>query len=86
MYVFPSWDELLRWARKVAFDFDFVIVILISDTSNFQRGRKTYLLLDCKRRGKYKRYKKDLQVIESGSRKCDCPFKLQGKLLKCGEE
>jgi len=33
---------------------------------------------------KYRSYKKDLELTESESRKCDCPFKL-GKLMKGGK-
>ncbi|XP_068503635.1 protein FAR1-RELATED SEQUENCE 5-like, partial [Phaseolus vulgaris] len=78
-------DELLKWVSKVAFHFGFVIVILRSDTSTGQRGRKTFVLLGCERGGKYRRYKKDLQVTESGTRKCGCPFRLRGYPVKSGE-
>jgi len=60
-------------------------VILRSDTSTGQRGRKTFVLLGCERGDKYIRHKKKLQVTESGSNKCDCPFRLQGYLIKSGE-
>jgi len=53
------------------------LFILRPDIANGQRGRKTYVLLGCEREGKYRRYKKDLDVTESGSRKCDCPFRLR---------
>ncbi|XP_068504159.1 protein FAR-RED IMPAIRED RESPONSE 1-like [Phaseolus vulgaris] len=76
--IFRTRDELLKWVRKVAFHFGFVIVILRSDTSTGQRGRKTFVLLGCERGGKYRRYKKDLKVTESGTRKCGCPFRLRG--------
>ena len=45
-------------------------MILRSDTSTGQRRRKTFVLLGCERGDKYIRYKKDLQVTESGTRKC----------------
>jgi len=73
------------WVRKVAFHFDFVIVILRLDTSIGQQGRKTFVLLGCETGGKYKRYKKNLQVTESRTRKCGCPFRLRGYLVKSGE-
>ena len=85
MQVFVSWDELLKWARMTAYGFGFVIVILRSDTVNGQRGRKTYVFLGCKRGDKYRRYKKDLDVSESGNRKCDCPFRLRGRPMNDGE-
>ncbi|XP_068492226.1 PKS-NRPS hybrid synthetase cheA-like [Phaseolus vulgaris] len=83
--VFRTRDELLKWVRKVAFHFGFVIVILRSDTSTGQQGRKTFVLLGCERGGKYRRYKKDLQVTESKTRKCGCPFRLRGYPVKSGE-
>ncbi|XP_068486516.1 protein FAR-RED IMPAIRED RESPONSE 1-like [Phaseolus vulgaris] len=83
--VFCTRDELLKWVRKIVFHFGFVIVILRSDTSIGQRGRKTFVLLGCERGGKYIRYKKDLQVTESGIRKCGCPFRLRGYPVKSGE-
>ena len=73
------------WIRKVAFHFGFVIMIMRSDTSTGQRGMKTFVWWGCERGGKYKRYKKDLLVTESGSRKCDCHFKLLGYPVKSGE-
>ena len=60
-------------------------MILRSDTSTSQRGRKTFVLLGCERGGQYRRYKKDLQVTESGTRKCGCPFRLRGYPIKSGE-
>jgi len=73
------------WVRKLAFHFGFVIVILRSDTSTGQQERKTFVLLGCDREGKYRRFKKNLQVTESGTRKCDCPFRLRGYSVKSGE-
>jgi len=45
----------------------------------------TYVLLGCERGGKYKRYKKDVDISRTESRKCECPFKLRGKLVKGGQ-
>ncbi|XP_068483428.1 uncharacterized protein [Phaseolus vulgaris] len=83
--VFCTRDELLKWVGKVGFDIGFCIVILRSDTSTGQRGRKTFVLLGCERGGQYRRYKKNLQVTESGIRKCGCPFRLRGYPVKSGE-
>jgi len=55
--VFAFRDDLLKWARKIAYNFGFVIVTLTSDITNGQRGRKTYVLLGCDTGGKYRRYK-----------------------------
>jgi len=39
--VFASRDDFLKWARKITYDFRFVIIILRSNTANRQRERKT---------------------------------------------
>ncbi|XP_068498010.1 PKS-NRPS hybrid synthetase cheA-like [Phaseolus vulgaris] len=83
--VFRDRDELLEWARSVGYSYGFVIVILRSDTWMGQRGRMTYVLLGCERGGKYRQYKKEVDVSRTGSRKCECPFKLQGKPVKGGQ-
>lgn len=63
--------------EKLCMIFDFVIIILRSNTLNGQRRKKVYVLLSCERKDKYMRYKKYLQVIESESRKCDYPIILR---------
>ncbi|XP_068501365.1 protein FAR1-RELATED SEQUENCE 6-like [Phaseolus vulgaris] len=83
--VFRDRDELLDWARSVGYSYGFVIVILRSDTWTGQRGRMTYVLLGCERGGKYRRYKKEVDVSQTGSRKCECPFRLRGKPVKGGQ-
>jgi len=45
----------------------------------------TYILLGCERGGKYKRYKKDVDISRTGSRKCEYPFRLRGKPVKGGQ-
>jgi len=47
--------------------------------------QSTYILLGCERGRKYKKYKVDLQHSITGTRKCDCPFKLRGKLVGSGK-
>ena len=44
-----------------------------------------YVLLSCERGGKYRKYKKEVNISRTGSRKCDCPFRLRGKLVKGGQ-
>jgi len=83
--VFGTRDELLEWVRKVAFRLGFVAVILRSDIATGAQGRKTYVLLGCERSGKYRKYKTDLEVSITGTRKCDCQFRLRGKPIKGGE-
>jgi len=59
----------LKWARRSAYEFGFVIVILRFDTTDGQQGRKTHVFLGCERGDKYRRYKNDLQITKSGIRK-----------------
>ena len=62
-----------------------LLVIWRSDTTNGQPGRNTFVFLGCERGGKYRQYKKDPKMA-TGTRKCDCPFRLRGRPLKNGEE
>jgi len=83
--LFRSRDGLLQWVRKVAFGLGFVVVIFRSDKATGAQGRKTFVLLGCERSGKYRKYRSDLEVTITGTRKCDCPFRLRGKPIKGGE-
>ena len=56
----------MKWAKRNAYEFGFVIVILRSNTTNGQRGRKMYVLLGCERGGKYRRYKYKLLKVVLG--------------------
>lgn len=62
-------------------------MILRSNTTNGQQGKKTCVLLGYERgeKGKYKQYMNDLELIVCGSTKCECPFRLREKLVKYGE-
>jgi len=40
---------------------------------------ETFVLLGCERSGKYRKYRNDLEVTFTGTRKCNCPFRLRGK-------
>ncbi|KAL2323773.1 hypothetical protein Fmac_028152 [Flemingia macrophylla] len=84
--VFPSRDALLNWARDVAKENGFVLIILRSETSTKCNKRKTFVILGCDRSGKYRRpHKNAISRKMNGSRKCDCPFRLRGKALKKSE-
>jgi len=83
--VFGTRDELFKWICKVTFRLCFVVVILRSDKATRAQGRNTYVLLGCERSGKYRKYITDLEVSTTGTRKCDCSFRLHGKLIKDGE-
>ena len=43
------------------------------------------MLLGCERGRKYRKYKSDLQPSITGTRKCECPFKLRGKPVSNGD-
>jgi len=83
--VFGTQDELLQWVRKIVFGLSFVVVILRSDKATGAQGRKTYVLLGCERSGKYRKYSTNLAGSITGTRKCDCPYRLRGKPIKSGE-
>ena len=72
--------------RLVAFQLDFVIVILQSNTYTGKKGRRTYVLLGCERNGKYRTYKKDYARIISETRKCGCPFRFKGEFVNNGDD
>ena len=79
--IFLTCEDLIKWVRGVAFDLGFVVIILRSDKYNGQPGRKTCVLLGCKRGRKYRKYKSEVEPSLSVTRKCECPFKLRGKLI-----
>ena len=58
--MFATRDDILHWARSVAYDIGFMAVIMRSDTHTGNRGRTSCVLIDCERSRKYKAYKKDL--------------------------
>ena len=61
--IFAMRDDLLEWVRWIAFGFDCVVVTLISNKTNEQSGKKTYVLLKYEMSGKYRKYKSDLQQL-----------------------
>ncbi|KAL5123971.1 Protein FAR1-RELATED SEQUENCE 5 [Glycine soja] len=75
--VFECREDVLRWARSVARENGFVVVILRSDTNTGSRGRTKFVLIGCERSGEYRR--------DFRTRKCGCPFKLRCKLVVGGE-
>ncbi|KAH1247191.1 hypothetical protein GmHk_06G017138 [Glycine max] len=83
--VFVTHDDVLHWARSVAYDIGFVVVIMRSNTDTGIRGRISFVLIDCERSEKYKARKKDLLRTVIDGRKCRCLFKLREKLVVGGE-
>jgi len=61
----------------VVFRIGFVVFILRFDKENEQQEMKTYVLLGCEKGGEHVKYRNDLEVIVTSTRKYDCPFKLQ---------
>ena len=68
---------MIKWARDVGKDNGFVIVILRSDSGS--HGVKAVVLLGCERSGKFKPYNKPYKQLTTGTKKCDCPFRLKGR-------
>ncbi|KAL5161972.1 putative protein FAR1-RELATED SEQUENCE 10 [Glycine soja] len=72
-------DDVLQWARTVAHENGFVVVIMRYDTDTGSRGRSSFVLIGCERSGMYKCRNKEFVRKDTGSRKCGCPFRLHGK-------
>ncbi|KAL5146400.1 Protein FAR1-RELATED SEQUENCE 5 [Glycine soja] len=83
--VFATRDDVLQWARTVVHENGFVAVIMRSDTETGSRGRSSFVLIGCERSGTYKCRNKEFVRKDTGSRKCDCPFRLRGKPVHGGE-
>ncbi|KAH1233431.1 Protein FAR1-RELATED SEQUENCE 5 [Glycine max] len=83
--VFATRDDVLQWARTVAHENGFVAVIMRSDTETGSRGRSSFVLIGCERSGTYKCRNKEFVRKDTGSRKCDCPFRLRGKPVHGGK-
>ncbi|KAL5170185.1 putative protein phosphatase 2C 1 [Glycine soja] len=77
-HVFGTRDDVLQWARTVAHENGFVVVIMRFDTETSSRGRSSFVLIGCERSGAYK-------CKNTGSRKCGCPFRLRGKPVHGGK-
>jgi hypothetical protein len=69
-------DELIEWARKIAVQLKFVIIVGKSDFGGDKR--KPYFKLVCERSGTYVSKGKKLKTEKTGTRKCQCPFRLRG--------
>ncbi|KAH1212662.1 hypothetical protein GmHk_14G040804 [Glycine max] len=71
--VFVTHDDVLHWARSLAYDIGFVVVIMRLATNTGKRGMTSYVLIGYEKSGKY------------SSRKCGCSFKLRVKPVLGGE-
>ncbi|XP_057452011.1 protein FAR1-RELATED SEQUENCE 6-like [Lotus japonicus] len=79
--VFATREELLDWAKNVGKQHGFVIIIRRSDCGSKGRGSKgrQVATLVCELSGKYKQYKPVLVRKGTGTKKCDCPFRLKAR-------
>ncbi|XP_057418888.1 protein FAR1-RELATED SEQUENCE 6-like [Lotus japonicus] len=79
--VFATREELLDWAKNVGKQHGFVIIIRRSDCGSKGRGSKgrQVATLVCEMSGKYKPYKPVLVRKGTGTKKCDCPFRLKAR-------
>ncbi|KAH1204045.1 hypothetical protein GmHk_17G050109 [Glycine max] len=80
-HVFTIRDVVLHWARFVAYEIGFVVMIMRSDTNTNIRGRTSFVLIGCEINGQYRFRKQDFVKRDIDSRKCGCPFKFHGKLV-----
>ena len=83
--MFATCDDVLHWACSVAYDISFMAMIMRSNTDTGKRGRTSYVLISCERRGKYRACNKDLVQTVTNCKKCGYPFKLRAKPVLGGE-
>ena len=83
--MFESREDVLRWARSVAHENGFVVVIIRSDTNTCSRGRTSFVLIGCERSNEYRCRKKKFVRRDTDTWKCGCPFKLHGKPIVGGQ-
>jgi hypothetical protein len=69
-------DELIEWARSIAVQLKFAIIIRNSDYGGDKR--KPYFKLECERGGSYVSKSKKLKTDKTRMRKCQYPFRLRG--------
>ena len=77
--MFATWDDVLHWARSVAYEIVFVVVIMRLDTNAGMRGMTSFVLIGSERSGQYRSRKKNFVRRDTSGRKCGCLFKLRGK-------
>ncbi|KAH1232949.1 hypothetical protein GmHk_09G025498 [Glycine max] len=83
--VFATRDDVLQWARLVAYEIGFVAVIMRSNTNTSMRGMTSVVLIGFERSGQHRSRKKDFVRIDTCSRKCGCSFKFHGKPVVGGQ-
>lgn len=72
-------DQMLQWICMKAFKYGFSVVIGRSDNGSDRIC--DFLTMMCKRSGKYRNPLQNFKSDDTGSRKCECPFKVYGYML-----
>lgn len=72
-------DHILQWIHTDASKMEFGVVIGRSD--NGLDKRCAFVTMTCERSGKYIPPLQNFKRDDTGSRKCECPFKLCGYML-----
>ena len=75
--MFATCDDVLNWARAVTYEIGFVAAIMRLDTNIGIREKTSFVLIGYEMSGQYRSSKKDFVRRDTGSRKCECPFKLR---------
>lgn len=76
---FESCDEILQWIRMEASKVGFGVFIKRSD--NGLERRYNFVTMTCETSGKYITLIWNFKRDDTGSRKCECPFKVRGYML-----
>lgn len=71
--IFSSYDDLIEWVWGITFHLKFVVITIRCEKAIGELGRNMFVLLGCKRDGKYKKYKHDAQSSIYNTRKYECP-------------
>jgi hypothetical protein len=70
---------LIHWAQEVGRTIGFVIVTCRSDKGGAGGNRREFVTLGCETSGKYRECGKQLKREVTGTKKCECPFRLRGR-------
>ncbi|XP_057441277.1 protein FAR1-RELATED SEQUENCE 5-like [Lotus japonicus] len=74
---FESSKDLVNWAKAVGKEHGYVIIIQKSDYGSDKR--RAVMTLGCERGGKYKPSTSVLKRNRTGTKKCNCPFRLRAR-------
>ncbi|XP_057438101.1 uncharacterized protein LOC130730174 [Lotus japonicus] len=74
---FASHTDFIDWARHVGTENDYVVIVIRSDYGSAKRT--LVITLGCERGGKYIPAAQVLKRNQTGTKKCDCPFRLRAR-------